>query len=721
MHDRHMFDWGYQTDPEPNLNNRRIEAMRGKVLGGSSSINVMAYTRGNPGDYDRWAQKGARGWSYADVLPYFRRCETFARGEDAWRGGTGPLGTEFARTQDPLYEAWLEAAKSCSYPLTSDYNGEQQEGFGRGQYTIRDGRRSSSANAFLKPASGRKNLTVATNAHTTRVVLDGTRARGIEYVQAGSTLRASATREVILAAGTFNTPQILMLSGIGPAQHLRDFGIGVVADLPVGKNLQDHLGAYMTYTRKQPGSFHREMRVDRMAASMIRAHLFGRGPATVVPGGLHAFIKTRPELAVPDIEFMFRGTSHAPHLWFPFVRPAFQDGYGIRPTLLHPDSRGEVLLSTADPLAPPRIVYRFFTAPNDLPTLREGFKRARELAFDKALNPYRGEEIGPGLNVKTDAEIDGWLKKVVITAHHPCGTCAMGQDGVLDADLRSPRHREFARLRRLGVARSRLRPHQCLRADDGRKGRRPYSWPQVLVASGGGLTVSRTKNMSLRRLAVILAIVAVVPVLVPYALAPLYRFIDPVSMPMLWRYATGARVERIDVPLARTSPALRLAVIVAEDGGFCHNPGIDLGEIRAALRQSHDDLDESRGASTITQQTAKNLFLWQGRSFIRKALEMPLAVWMTLVLPKRRILEIYLNIAEWGPDGMFGAEAGARWAFGKSAHDLTPYEAAELAAILPNPVRRSTKTPSVLVRRLAGLYERRAAEFSGLDACVRGP
>ncbi|MGB6466815.1 MAG: transglycosylase domain-containing protein [Xanthobacteraceae bacterium] len=227
--------------------------------------------------------------------------------------------------------------------------------------------------------------------------------------------------------------------------------------------------------------------------------------------------------------------------------------------------------------------------------------------------------------------------------------------------------------------------------------------------------------MSLRRLAVILAIVAVVPVLVPYALAPLYRFIDPVSMPMLWRYATGARVERIDVPLARTSPALRLAVIVAEDGGFCHNPGIDLGEIRAALRQSHDDLDESRGASTITQQTAKNLFLWQGRSFIRKALEMPLAVWMTLVLTKRRILEIYLNIAEWGPDGMFGAEAGARWAFGKSAHDLTPYEAAELAAILPNPVRRSTKTPSVLVRRLAGLYERRAAEFSGLDACVRGP
>jgi monofunctional biosynthetic peptidoglycan transglycosylase len=202
---------------------------------------------------------------------------------------------------------------------------------------------------------------------------------------------------------------------------------------------------------------------------------------------------------------------------------------------------------------------------------------------------------------------------------------------------------------------------------------------------------------------------------------PFYRFIDPISMPMLWRYVTGMRVERIDVPLARISPALRLAVIVAEDGSFCRNPGIDLGEIRAALEQSNDNLDESRGASTITQQTAKNLFLWQGRSFVRKVLEIPLALWMTLVLPKRRILEIYLNVAEWGPNGKFGAEAGARWAFGKSAQDLSRYEAAELAAILPNPVLRSAKTPSVLVRRLAGLYERRTVEFGGLDACVRGP
>ena len=436
MHDYGMFDWGYETEPEPNLNNRRIEAMRGKVLGGSSSINVMAYTRGNRNDYDRWAQKGARGWSYADVLPYFQRCETFTNGADTWRGGTGPLGTEFARTKDDLYEAWLEAATACGYPLTPDYNGKQQEGFGRGQFTIRNGYRSSSANAFLRPAQARSNLTVEVNAHTTRIILNGTRATGVEYVQNGATVRADAAREVILSAGTFNTPQILMLSGIGPAAHLREFGIKSVADLPVGKNLQDHLGAYMTYTRREPGTFHREMRFDRMAVSMLRAYFFGTGPGTVVPGGLHAFIKTRPELAVPDIEFMFRGTSASPHLWFPLVRPPFQDGFGIRPTLLHPDSRGELQLGSADPLKQPRIVYRFFTAPNDLPTLRHGFKLAREVAFNKAMDPFRGEEVSPGLQVKTDAEIDGWLKKVVITAHHPASTCAIAPDGVLDSDLK---------------------------------------------------------------------------------------------------------------------------------------------------------------------------------------------------------------------------------------------------------------------------------------------
>jgi len=223
------------------------------------------------------------------------------------------------------------------------------------------------------------------------------------------------------------------------------------------------------------------------------------------------------------------------------------------------------------------------------------------------------------------------------------------------------------------------------------------------------------------RLVVLLTAAAVVLMLIPYLLAPLYRFVDPVSTLMLRRYATGARVERAVVPLSQIAPALRLAVIVAEDGSFCRNHGIDLGAIREAMEQSDGKIGGSRGASTITQQTVKNLFLWPGRSFIRKALEFPLALWMTLVLPKRRILEIYLNVAEWGPNGEFGAEAGARWAFGKSARELTAYQAAELAATLPNPVARSARNPGAIVRRLAGVYVRRVAEYDGLDACVRSP
>jgi 4-pyridoxate dehydrogenase len=439
MHDHRMHDWGYATEPEPGLNNRRIEAMRGKVLGGSSSINVMAYTRGNRADYDRWAQKGARGWSYADVLPYFKRGETWQAGENAWRGGSGPLGTQFAKTRDPLFDAWMEAGRAAGFARNADYNGPQQEGFGRSQYTIRDGRRSSSARAYLRPARQRRNLHVETGAHATRVLIAGARATGVELVkETGDLVRVRAACEVILCAGTFNSPQLLMLSGIGPAAHLRGFGIETLVDLPAGKNLQDHLGAYLSYARRQPGAFHREMRFDRMAVSMIRAYLFGRGPATVVPGGLHAFIKTRPELAVPDIELMFRGTAPHPQLWFPLIRPAFLDGFGIRPTLLHPDSRGEILLRSADPRDPPRICYNFFSAPDDLRRLRAGFRIARDLVHRSALDPYRGVETNPGDQVRTDAEIDAWLRATVITAHHPAGTCAMGTlpGTVLDPELR---------------------------------------------------------------------------------------------------------------------------------------------------------------------------------------------------------------------------------------------------------------------------------------------
>jgi len=438
LHERRMFDWGFMTEPEPNLNGRSIEASRGKVLGGSSSINVMAYTRGNRADFDRWVQKGATGWTYADVLPYFKRCETFAGGANAWRGGSGPLGTEFAKTTDPLYPAWIEAAKAAGIATTADYNAASQEGFGRSQYTIRNGNRSSAATAFLKPALRRPNLTIETRALVTRVILRGTTAAGIEYIKNGRVLQAGATREVIVSGGAFSTPQILMLSGIGPAAHLYKVGIDPVIDLPVGRNLQDHLAVFLSFVRSDPGPFHRQMRFDRMAFGMIRAWLFGTGPGTVVPGGLHAFVKTRPEIPAPDIEFMFRGVATDAHLWFPVIRPPRPDGFAIRPTLLHPDSRGEILLRSNDARDPMRIAYNFFSAPNDLPTLREGFQLARHIAYQQPLDRFRSAETAPGPSHTSDAEIDAYIRTTAITAHHPAGTCPMGvgPDAVLDPQMR---------------------------------------------------------------------------------------------------------------------------------------------------------------------------------------------------------------------------------------------------------------------------------------------
>jgi 4-pyridoxate dehydrogenase len=438
LHEKRMFDWGFETDPEPNLDGRSIEATRGKVLGGSSSVNVMAYTRGHPADFDRWAQKGAIGWSFVDVLPYFKRCETFAGGADKWRGGSGPLGTEFAKTTDPLYPAWIEAAKAAGITNTADYNAASAEGFGRSQYTIRNGHRSSAATAFLKPARKRRNLTVETRAQVTRVTLRGTTATGIEYLRGGEVQHAAAERAVIVSAGAFSTPQILMLSGIGPAEHLREIGITPVVDLPVGRNLQDHLAVFLAFARREPGPFHHQLRFDRMAIGMVRAYLFGTGPATVVPGGLHAFIKTRPELAVPDIEFMFRGVATEAQLWFPGIVDPMPDGFAIRPALLHPDSRGEILLRSADPRASMRIRYNFFSAPGDLPKLREGFRLAREIAYQKPLDRFRGAETAPGPDVQSDAEIDAFIRRTALTAHHPAATCPMGigPEAVLDAEMK---------------------------------------------------------------------------------------------------------------------------------------------------------------------------------------------------------------------------------------------------------------------------------------------
>ncbi len=439
MHELGLHDWGYMSEPNEALNGRRIKIKRGKVLGGSSSVNVMAYTRGHPDDYDRWARNGATGWSHAEVLPYFKRCETWEQGGSAWRGGAGPVGTEYAKTKDPIFDAWIEAANAVGLPVTDDYNGPQPIGFSKGQYTIRNGRRSSSANAFLKPARGRPNLTVHTRAHATRILMNGTIATGVEYLRKGKPVSAQADCEVILSGGVFNTPQLLMLSGIGPAAHLKEFGIDCLSDLPVGQNLQDHLVASNFWTRPENTSpFREELRYDKIAISMVRAYLFGTGPGTVVPGGMHAFLKSAPGVEAADWEFLFRGAPLDANPWFPGIKRKYEDGYAIRCGIVHPKSRGEARLRSTNPTDPLVLDFRFLSNNDDLVSLREGLKVARDVAHQDALAPYRGLELTPGPDVKTDADLDEFIRNTVVTIEHPACTCPMGTgpDCVLDPDLK---------------------------------------------------------------------------------------------------------------------------------------------------------------------------------------------------------------------------------------------------------------------------------------------
>ena len=439
MHPRRLHDWGYNGEPESGLNGRVLQETRGKVLGGSSSINVMAYVRGNRADYDRWSRNGCPGWSYAEVLPYFRRSESWEGGADAYRGGDGPLKVTSSRSPDPIWASMIEAGESAGHARTADYNGARQEGFGRSQSTIENGRRCSTAVAFLHPAKRRANLTVQTNALTCGIIMDGRRAVGVAYRRNGQVIEARADREIVLSAGAFNSPQLLMLSGIGPGDHLRKVGIEPLVDLPgVGGNLQDHLSAPLDYERLDHGPFRDDMRVDRMAANLLRAYLFGTGPASWLPNGLHGFMRTRSELAEPDVQFLFRGAATETHLWFPGIRAPFRDGLGIRPVLLHPESRGSVRLRSADPNASPQIHQNFLAASNDLAGLRNGVRAAREVFRQKPLDRYRGEEISPGPEATTDQQIDTWIRGVAATVCHPCGTCAMGsgEDSVVDAELR---------------------------------------------------------------------------------------------------------------------------------------------------------------------------------------------------------------------------------------------------------------------------------------------
>jgi 4-pyridoxate dehydrogenase len=439
--ERRLHDWMYFTEPEPNANGRRIECARGKVVGGSSSINAMAYVRGNPGDYDRWAASGLAGWSYADVLPYFRRQETWEGGSGPYRGGDGPLGVSTARYQDPIIDACLATGRALQLPATADYNGAQQEGLGRMQQTIRQGRRCSAAEAYLRPALRRPNLTVATGALASRIVLEAGRAVGVEYFSRGATLVARAEREVILSGGVINSPQLLMLSGIGDPQALAAHGIAALVELPgVGRNLQDHLSVVADYARREPGPFVAMMRLDRVALSLARAYCFGTGPFTETPSGWTGFVRSRPDVELPDIQFLFRAAPGGAGPWLAPFKPAFADGFSLRAVMLRPESRGEVTLASADPRAPVHIRQNFLATEADRRTIRDGLRLARRIVGAAPLNGFAARELAPGADKQSDSDLDADIRATAATAHHPLGTCKMGpasdRMAVVDPQLR---------------------------------------------------------------------------------------------------------------------------------------------------------------------------------------------------------------------------------------------------------------------------------------------
>jgi 4-pyridoxate dehydrogenase len=432
-------DWMYETEPVEGLAGRRIECARGKIVGGSSSINAMAYVRGNRADYDRWAANGLPQWSYAHALPYFRRQERWEGGADAYRGGDGPLATEKSRYEDPLCDAYMEAARAAGLPVTDDYNGSQQDGFARMQMTIGHGRRCSCAVAYLRPALSRPNLTVETRALATRLALEGTRVVGVEYLQDGAKAFVRAEREVILAGGAINSPQLLMLSGIGDPDELRAHGIEVkVPSTGVGENLQDHVAALIVYARREGGPFQKNMRLDRLALGIAEGFIFGTGFATNLPGGPTAFLKSDPSEPIPDIQLLFIAAplfEARPYLP-PFSEP-FADGFACRLVVLRPQSLGRITLASTDPRAAPRIEQSLLATERDWKSIRAGIRQFRELASQPVLAPFIKAEIGPGPGATSDQAIDAHIRATAVTAHHPCGTCRMGSDdaAVVDGEL----------------------------------------------------------------------------------------------------------------------------------------------------------------------------------------------------------------------------------------------------------------------------------------------
>ena len=438
------YNWGFRTDPEPGLNGRRIHQARGKVLGGSSSINGMAYVRGHPGDFDEWQALGAGGWGYRDCLPYFRRAEKCVYGADAWRGGDGPLGTcNGNQMQNPLYRAFIAAGVAAGYPATDDYNGFQQEGFGRMDMTVQNGVRCSTANAYLKPALSRTNLRVETHSLTTRVLLHDKCASGIEYRKGDRVCRVNARREVILSAGAFGSPHLLMLSGIGDASHLRDHGITVHHHLPgVGQNLQDHLEVWIQQACTQPISL--ASKLNPLAKLLIgtRWILFRNGLGATNHFEACGFIRSRADVPFPDIQFHFLPGAIA------YDGSASIREHGFQAHVGHnkPKSRGRVSLRSADPADQPGLLFNYLAEEDDRAGFRACVRLTREVFAQQPLDPYRGREIAPGADVQTDDEIDHWVAENAETAYHPAGACAMGVDAMAVVDPET-RVRGIERLR----------------------------------------------------------------------------------------------------------------------------------------------------------------------------------------------------------------------------------------------------------------------------------
>ncbi|MBX9840744.1 MAG: GMC family oxidoreductase N-terminal domain-containing protein [Xanthobacteraceae bacterium] len=434
-----LHDWMYFTEPEPQFNGRRIECARGKVIGGSSSINAMTYSRGHRGDYDRWATNGLPQWSYAHALPYFKKQETWEEGPSAHRGGAGPLGTCWSTFEDPLTDAYTAASTSAGLKWNDDLNSGHNEGIGRNQNTIRDGRRCSAAVAYLRPALERENLTVETGALVTRIVLEGARAVGVEYRHGGEMRMVRTHREVLLAGGVINSPQVLMLSGIGDPDKLGAVGIQTQVPLRgVGRSLQDHVTAMLSYQRTSPGTVHRSMRLDRIAIALADTYLFGgTSVASDIPGGMAAFARLYSDSVVPDVQLLLAGAPLTAHPYFQPFRKPYQDAFGGRVIMLHPESRGELMLASADPAAPIRIRQNFMSTEREWKTLRAGMRLMQDIMNRPQVAPFNAGELTPA---RSDAELDDHIRNTAITLHHPAGTCKMGHDNdetaVVDPHLR---------------------------------------------------------------------------------------------------------------------------------------------------------------------------------------------------------------------------------------------------------------------------------------------